>query len=429
MTAIPQEGSPDSTLSLATDPYRFIARGCRRHRSDLFQTRLLLHPVICMQGEAAARLFYDIERFSREGIAPAIAKKTLFGEDGIQGLDGDKHRVRKQMFMSLMSDDAIARLTDRFNGEWRRRLAQWASMKKVVLGDEVRQVLFRAVSGWAGVPFDEAEARLRADDLGAMIDGVGSIGVRHWRGRVARRRADRWMTGLIEAVRSGRLAVDKSSVLHRFAMHRESDGSRLDPRVAAVEVINILRPTVAIDRFIIFAALALHQHPFCRQAIKSDLESDLGSNPESGPEGYTYLFVQEVRRFFPFFPFVGAITRRPFEWQRYPFPGRTRVLLDLYGTNHDIRSWKKPDEFIPERFQQWDRGCFNFIPQGGGDHHVNHRCPGEWIVIALMKAAVQRLIGSMHYKVPEQDLRIRMSRLPAIIQSRFVMTDVQPIDE
>ena len=31
--------------------------------------------------------------------------------------------------------------------------------------------------------------------------------------------------------------------------------------MAAVELLNVLRPTVAVDRFIVFAALALHRHP------------------------------------------------------------------------------------------------------------------------------------------------------------------------
>src|SRR3546814_10555834 len=59
--------------------------------------------------------------------------------------------------------------------------------------------------------------------------------------------------------------------------------------------------------------------------------------------------------------------------------------LDLHGTNRDRRSWDAPEEFRPERFRRWDGSPFNFIPQGGGSHDLNHRCPGEWITIELMK--------------------------------------------
>ena len=52
-------------------------------------------------------------------------------------------------------------------------------------------------------------------------------------------------------------------------------------------------------------------------------------------------------------------------------------------------------------------GCpFNFVPQGGGDHLVNHRCPGEWITIEFMKVAAEFLARRVAYVVPEQDLRL-----------------------
>src|SRR3546814_12288022 len=98
-----------------------------------------------------------------------------------------------------------------------------------------------------------------------------------------------------------------------------------------------------------------------------------------------------VRRFYPFFPAVAALVRREFEWRGYHFPSGRRVILDLYGTNHDARTWNASEAFRPERFREWDESPFNFIPQGGGDHNVNHRCPAEWITIRLMKQASEFL--------------------------------------
>lgn len=176
----------------------------------------------------------------------------------------------------------------------------------------------------------------------------------------------------------------------------------------------MLRPTVAVAAYITFVAHALHQHPECHREI------------EAGTDGYADLFVQEVRRFYPFFPSIGARVRHDFTWKSYTFPQRRRVILDLYGTNHDARTWDAPEEFRPERFRGWDESPFNFIPQGGGDHNVNHRCPGEWITIDLMRQAVDILTRGFQYDVPEQDLRIDFSRLPALPRSRFVIRNVRP---
>lgn len=137
------------------------------------------------------------------------------------------------------------------------------------------------------------------------------------------------------------------------------------------------------------------------------------------------MFVQEVRRFYPFFPAVAALVRRDFEWNGYHFPRKRRVILDLYGTNHDARTWDAPDAFRPERFHGWDGSPFNFIPQGGGHYDVNHRCPGEWITIGLMKQAAKILSKSIKFDVPEQDLQINYSRLPALPRSRFIICRVR----
>ena len=161
-----------------------------------------------------------------------------------------------------------------------------------------------------------------------------------------------------------------------------------------------------------FAALALHEHPAWREKLRA------------GDDEYTGLFVQEVRRFYPFAPFVGAKVRAPFDWRGYHFRKGALVLLDVYGTNRDGRQWERPDEFWPERFRQWDQSSYNFIPQGGGDYHHGHRCPGEWITIEATKLAVNFLTRHVTYEVPPQDLRFPLSRIPTFPRSGFVITQV-----
>nr|WP_264185562.1 cytochrome P450 [Roseicella aerolata] len=395
------------------DPYGFVRERCRRHGSDLFETRLLLHRTVCMTGPEAVRLFYDQDRFARRGVMPERIRSTLLGRGGVQGLDDAAHRHRKRMFMALMTPERIAALGALTAEILRARASEWASQGHVVLYDALPEVLTRAVCAWSGVPLAEGEAGRRSRELTAMFDGAGAIGPRHWRSRLARRSGERWIAGLVERVRAGRLEPPEGSALRVVALHQNLEGQPLHPRVAAVEVLNVLRPTVAVAVFITLAAHALHLHSECRRRL------------QAGEAGYADLFVQEVRRFYPFFPAVMARTRRGFEWQGYRFPKGVRVMLDLYGTDHDPRSWDAPDEFRPERFRTWDGSPFDFIPQGGGDHHQGHRCPGEWITIELMKVAVDFLARRIAYDVPDQDLRIELSRLPALPRSRFVISNVR----
>ena len=137
----------------------------------------------------------------------------------------------------------------------------------------------------------------------------------------------------------------------------------------------------------VFAAVALHDQP--------GLRSELSSSPD-----LLEPFVQEVRRFYPFFPAIGGRAVAATEWRGHPIPRGHRVLLDLYGTNRDPDVWEAPEEFRVERFVDWPGDPFMFIPQGGGDHLAGHRCPGEWLTIALVKSAIRALTGLVTYAVP-----------------------------
>lgn len=322
MPSIPRDRSFDSTLALVADPYRFIAKRCLGLGSDLFETRLLLRRTVCLTGRTAAELFCDPTRFSRADATPRRLRKTLFGEDGVQGLDGEAHRRRKQMFIALMSAPRVAELAAMTTALWRDRVQTWGARERIVLYDEARDLLTRAVCAWSCVPLPERDVTLRTGQLTSMFADAGAVGLRHWHARRARRLAERWIEGVIGDVRAGRHTPPAASALRMIAAYREAGGEPLPPRVAAVELLNVLRPTVAVSVYIVFAAHALHEHPECAEKLAA--QSD-----------YAPLFVQEVRRFYPFFPAVMARVRNAFEWRGYRFERGARAMLDLYGTNHD----------------------------------------------------------------------------------------------
>ena len=89
MPNIPRDTGLDSTWAFLQDPYRFISTRSKFHQSPVFQTRLILQKTLCLTGAEAARLICDPDRFVRQNAAPKRLQKTLFGQDGVQGLDGD----------------------------------------------------------------------------------------------------------------------------------------------------------------------------------------------------------------------------------------------------------------------------------------------------------------------------------------------------
>ncbi|AVT40594.1 cytochrome P450 [Plantactinospora sp. BB1] len=398
----------DNTLRLAVEGYGWLPNLRRRQQAEVVQTRLLGQPAVALRGPEAARFFYDEEHVRRHGAIPGPVQDTLFGRRAVHTLDGADHRHRKAIFTSLLTPDAITTLQGYAGTAWDETVDRWPSWQPVVLFEEVSRVLTRAVCRWVGVPVAEPEVAPLAADMVALVDGFGSLGPRHWRARQARGRRERWLAELVEQVRQGRRAVDAGSAFEVITHYRGADGEQLDPRLAAVEILNLVRPTVAVCWFVSFAAHALHRWPDLRERLRS------------GSSEYVTAFGHEVRRFYPFAPFVAGHAVRDLSWRDVPIPAGSLVMLDLYGQNHDPQLWPDPYVFDPERFLGREIGAFELVPQGGGDPRTGHRCPGETTTVALLDVLASRL-AELDYQVPEQDLRISLSRVPTRPRSGFVL--------
>lgn len=394
--SIPLLPGGDSALAFLREGYNFVSRRCDRLGSDAFSTTVLGRPLVCARGADAARMFSHPGRFTRQGAAPPTVTRLLQGKPSVQQMDGEAHHRRKAVFMQLLDAESTARLVALFEEEWRARTDAWALRPEVVLQTEAERALTAAVFRWAGVPVPPSQAGLAecARELGAMIDGAGAYGPRWLRGLRLRRRHERRIRALIQALRKAPAANTPAGVI---AGLQDDTGAPLPLKEAGNELINLLRPTVAVARWITFAALALHRHPELRGRFAEP--------------GYLQRFVHEVRRFYPFFPALTGRVREPFEWAGHWFRTGDWVLLDLYGTNRHPALWAEPGRFDPDRFIGWQDDAHTLIPQGPGQYLRTHRCPGENPGIALVMAAVGRLL-ELDYTVPRQNLRYPMNRFP-----------------
>jgi fatty-acid peroxygenase len=253
-----------------------------------------------------------------------------------------------------------------------------------------------AIQEWAGIPVGTAAPGL-ARDLICVVDGFGSVGRRHVLARRARRRAEQWATRVIEGVRRGSLEVPADSAVAVIATHRDEHGHLLRPRVAAVELLNVLRPTVAVAYFVAFAAQQLA------------LDSSTAHRLRTGDDAVYESFACELRRLYPFVPMLAAKVRRRTEYHGTVLPRGRRVLLDVYGTLHDPAYWRDAELFDVDRFHDEQADPFGYFPQGGGDTAHGHRCPGERTTIELITVAARMLVQD----VPAlEGARIPVRRMP-----------------
>ncbi|MET9962450.1 cytochrome P450 [Streptomyces sp. NPDC006326] len=411
----------DSTLSLLAHGYAWLPDLRRRSRTGgPVRARLMGRRAVVLHGPQAVEFFYDEQHVRREGALPGPVLDTLFGRGAVHTLDGAAHRARKAMFVSLlMSAEGVAALVERVESRWRSAVED-SRGREAVLFDEAATVLAEAVCDWVGLPVPEDAAREIAEDCVAMVDGFATAGPRHWKARRARERQEQALARTIADVRAGvphlggrdgafTLPGPHRTVLEAVADHREADGGMPGPRTAAVELLNIIRPTVAVAWFAAFAAHALHRNPALRERLRAD------------DGAYARAFAHEVRRFYPFVPFLAGLAAGDLDFSGQPIPEGTLVLLDVYGHHHDPVLFERPYRFEPERFLGREPGSAGLIAQGGGDPRTGHRCPGEDVAVAVLTALSAALGRLDRSPVPGQDLTIPLNRMPTRPRSGFVL--------
>lgn len=390
---------PDSTIPLAVQGYAWLPGRMSDARDGVLRTRLLGRPAVALRGLDAVDFFYDEDHVVRREALPGPVLDTLFGRGAVHTLDGGDRRVRKDLFLGLLKDEkGIGDLRERVVAGWREWTARHSG-EEVVLFDGAAEVLAAAVSGWVGLPCSDDSAAGTARDCVAMVDGFATAGPRHLRARRARHEQEAALLPVVEHARDGGPVVAGDSAVAVIARHRDAAGLPLATHTAAVEILNVVRPTVAIAWFVAFAAHALHRRPEQRDALLADED---GSRARA--------FAHEVRRFYPFAPFVGGRARRDVAWRGQRIKAGTTVLLDVFGHHRDEALWDRPRHFDPGRFLRDPGAVHRLIPQGGGPAR-GHRCPGEDITVTVL-AALATELARLGHTVPPQDLRIPLSRMP-----------------
>ena len=385
---------PDQTLRLIRQGYTLAP--ALRGSETAVPTRLMGRRAVLVGGPEGVRRFYD-PSLRRRGAFPAAIRLVLFGPRTLHGLDDDAHRARKALFVDVLTADAVADLARRAEQQWAAAMATWAERYPVPLFVEASQVLAAAALDWAGVPPDRAELPRRARQLVDLVDGFATPVRPYLRAVAGRRRLGQWAERLVRDTRTGVITPRPGSVLHAVSSHLVG-GRRLPPQVAAVDLLNFVRPTVAVAWFIAFAGLALAEHPGWRDRVQTD-------------EAAARAFAHEVRRLYPFVPVLAARTR-----YRQSVLGTTlrrggMVVLDVHGTTHDPQVWPDPETFDPERFLRGSVDPDALVPQGGGDVRSGHRCPGEDVTLTMIEVAV-RCLAARPYALADPHPSWDPTRMP-----------------
>ena len=366
-------------LDAITQPVGLLWHGYRhwelmrqRTGSEIVQTRLLNERVTVIRGAEAAQFFYETPHTERSSALPTSLVGALFGAGAVHLLDGDAHLHRKAMFNRLLDEYASAEVCAGVVRRWDDRAPLWRGYVDVF--EEVAEILFEAGTEWVGLPDSGPHTPARARDLLALVDGFGAPASRQLRARAARRRTQSWVESFVEDARQS--GTKSRTPAAAVIAHRDARGDLLDMRTAAVELTNLIRPLVAVSWLV--SGLAM--------VYQSGRRNEILAESVSATD-----VAQEVRRTYPFVPFLATRATQDLVHAGAAIPSGSLIVLDVWGTNHDPRIWQAPDTFDPRRFRTTPVTPYNLVPQGGGDRSTGHHCPGEDMTLAVLTSLVPRL--------------------------------------
>lgn len=384
-------------------------------KAPVVKARLLNKEVIAVYGQEAAKKFYDPNNFKREGAMPKLVLKTLFGEEGVQTMDGQSHEHRKTIFMNLMTPKRMEDYHQIVDKNLSEKLDQ--QQGEFDLFDLSKDVLFRSICEWAGIDLSKIpkeEVEQLADYQISMISSAVTNPATHIKGVENRKKSEKWAQSLIEDARIHPVANKEEVALYAFANATDEQGELLPINVAAVELLNVIRPTVALTVWIALMGHALFSRPDIYQRLRAEFTQLQDS------------FIQEMRRYYPFFPMLPAFATKDVEIDGYMIPKDSWVVLDLYGTNHDERSMESPEVFRISRYLGKEKHIsydeeYEMIAQGGGKFEAMHRCAGEWITLHTLRVFSDQLVNKYEFSVPNQDWSIPMNQFPTFPNSKALV--------
>lgn len=395
--------------------YLLLSELRKEANAPVVKARLLNKEVIAIYGKEAAKKFYDPQNFKREGAMPKIVLKTLFGENGVQTLDGQAHEHRKTIFMDLMSPKRMEEYHRILDKNLTQKLDQ--QQGEFELFDLAKDVLFRSICEWAGIDlsqFSKKEVDQLAEYQISMISSAVTNPATHIKGIDNRKKSEKWAQSLIENARINPVAGKDDVALYAFAKATDGHGELLPIDIAAVELLNVIRPTVALTVWIALMGHALFSRPDIYQRLHAEFDQLQDS------------FIQEMRRYYPFFPMLPAFAKKDVEVDGYLIPKDSWVVLDLYGTNHDNRTIETPEVFRISRYLGKEKHIsydeeYEMIAQGGGKFEAMHRCAGEWITLHTLRVFSDQLVNKYQFSIPEQDWSIPMNQFPTYPKSKALL--------
>ncbi|KAK8987042.1 hypothetical protein V6N11_055359 [Hibiscus sabdariffa] len=159
----------------------------------------------------------------------------------------------------------------------------------------------------------------------------------------------------------------------------------------------------------------LLSHPDEMKKVQQEVRSVVRNKSKVDPEDirkmeYLKCAIKEALRLHPPAVFIPRRTTATASGKLggYDIPSNTTVLINAWAIHRDPKWWEKPEEFIPERFEnsyiEFQGQDFQYIPFGIG----RRGCPGMSFGIASVEYVMANLLYWFDWKLPAGEAADKM---------------------
>lgn len=143
----------------------------------------------------------------------------------------------------------------------------------------------------------------------------------------------------------------------------------------------------------------LAQHPAVMQRLQHELETQMAGETPTVEEldrmPYLDWVIRESMRVMPASAYSQRIAAEPVTLGPVRLSAGTPVIFSQYITHHRADLYERPDEFLPERWENITPSAYAYLPFGAGPR----MCIGAPLAMAEIRAALALMLKRMHFQV------------------------------
>ena len=417
------------------DPLGFLARAraglgdifVLRDGGPIFSRRPECAGAIAVFGPACHRaVLSDIALFGMPVSAAqnlSLPRKLVNLNHGLHSMRGDRHALHQRALMRVLSErgveahrGAIHASLETFARSWQvgQRIGLLGEMRRLALRVSTRLLFGHQYEGRsqlasllnsyfqlrreAASPSNPADETVRAEliALGTSLDG-------------ALRRYVRWCRRQSRAAPGGILATLANLELQPGVRPSE------DELVAHANVL-FVSSNEPIAVALTWTLLILSQLPELRRALRLELAqatpaSAVTTAGAPAPLPLLGAVINESLRALTPNALMVRVTTRPALLGGMKLPERCEIILCPFLAHRDAKSFPRPDEFLPSRWDTIKPSPFEYFPFGAG----GHSCVGRMLATYMIKEALASLIPRYELVLAEDqevDWRIHIIFMP-----------------